>query len=180
MTLLRFLIYLPVFTISTNTSFAQWSRADETTRLTNGADKIWVDEIAPISGGTHRLYLNGDPGVYGNLLVNLNADNMSSSESLLRLSTNSPSSTSAKLLYGTHGSGNPVFDFLASGRLNLLDPMGSFNRALEVRGDEAIWYDSDYFSWGFDGNWNRFARPVTLGGATQPPFRYCVAHNRQL
>lgn len=166
----KFPAYLVIFIACTNASFAQWSRSNETVRLTNGADKIWVNDLAPIGGGTNRLYLNGDPGSYGNVLVNLNADNMSSSEALLKLSANSASSTSAKLLYGTHGGGaNPVFDFIASGRLNLLDPTGNSSRALEVRGDEALWYDSDYFSWGFGGNWNRFARPVTLGGSTEPP-----------
>ena len=42
------------------------------------------------------------------------------------------------------------------------------NLALQVRSDEALWYDDDYFSWGFGGNWNRFARPIRIGDATQP------------
>jgi hypothetical protein len=40
--------------------------------------------------------------------------------------------------------------------------------AIRVRSDEALWYNDDYFSWGFDGSWNRFARPIKIGDATQP------------
>ncbi|NND31679.1 MAG: tail fiber domain-containing protein [Saprospiraceae bacterium] len=40
--------------------------------------------------------------------------------------------------------------------------------ALSVRSDEALWYNDDYFSWGFDGNWNRFAKPIKIGNATAP------------
>jgi len=42
------------------------------------------------------------------------------------------------------------------------------NLAIRVRGDEALWYDDDYFSWGFAGNWNRFAKPIKIGNATAP------------
>lgn len=40
--------------------------------------------------------------------------------------------------------------------------------ALSVRSDEALWYNDDYYSWGFGGNWNRFARPIKIGNATAP------------
>lgn len=42
------------------------------------------------------------------------------------------------------------------------------NLALQVRSDEALWYNDDYFSWGFGGSWNRFARPIRIGDGTQP------------
>jgi hypothetical protein len=40
--------------------------------------------------------------------------------------------------------------------------------ALSLRSDEALWYNDDYFSWGFDGNWNRLAKPIKIGNATPP------------
>lgn len=147
---------------------AQWSRNNETVRLTNGSDKIWVNDIAPIGGGIHRFYLNGDPDNYGNLLVSFNGESMGSTQSLMRLSATAGSNSASTLLSGSFG-GNSVFDIQASGKLNLLEINGNFSRALDIRGDEAIWYDGDYFSWGFGGNWNRFAQPITIGGSTATP-----------
>ncbi|NND07775.1 MAG: hypothetical protein HKN87_15465 [Saprospiraceae bacterium] len=46
--------------------------------------------------------------------------------------------------------------------------------ALRVRGDEALWYDDDYFSWGFDGSWNRFARPIKIGNANTSSSRHSI------
>ncbi len=40
---------------------------------------------------------------------------------------------------------------------------------LKFDDDEALWYDGSQYSWGFDGEWNRFARPITIGGITTPP-----------
>lgn len=34
---------------------------------------------------------------------------------------------------------------------------------------EAIWYNGTYFSWGYGGDWNRFADGITIGSATAPP-----------
>jgi len=35
--------------------------------------------------------------------------------------------------------------------------------ALFVNGDQAVWYDDNYFSWGYDGSYNYFADNVTIG-----------------
>lgn len=158
-------LLLSLFCFSLN---AQWSRSDETVRLTTGTDKIWINDIAPIGGGTNRLFLSGDPSDYGNLLVSFQGVGLSASESLFRLGVNSSSNIGSKLLYGVHGA-DEVFDFNATGRLNLLTTNSNFNRALDIRNSEAIWYDGDYFSWGFGGNWNRFADPITIGGSTPTP-----------
>jgi hypothetical protein len=37
--------------------------------------------------------------------------------------------------------------------------------ALRVNGDEALWYDDTYFSWGFGGAHNYFADEIRIGGA---------------
>ncbi len=43
--------------------------------------------------------------------------------------------------------------------------------AMRVNGDEALWYDESYFSWGFGADHNYFGRPMTIGpfeGSTTP------------
>lgn len=36
------------------------------------------------------------------------------------------------------------------------------------QGDEVIWYNDDYFSWGFGGNFNYFSDDVIIGNRTNP------------
>ena len=48
------------------------------------------------------------------------------------------------------------------GRVNL-NGAGGTGVALEVNGDEAIWYNGTYFSWGFDGQDNYFADWIGIG-----------------
>ena len=55
------------------------------------------------------------------------------------------------------------------GVLNIRDGATTGVTGLNFADDEAIWYDDDYFSWGFGGNWNRFADPITIGSATATP-----------
>ncbi|MCB0685877.1 MAG: tail fiber domain-containing protein, partial [Saprospiraceae bacterium] len=124
--------------------------------------------VAPIGGGANRFYLNGDPDNYGNLLVNINGEGLSATQSLMKLAANAGSNAASTLLYGSL-SGSTVFKFEASGKLSLLDVNGSYYTAMEVRDDQAIWYDGDQFSWGFGGTWNRFARPITIGGNSPTP-----------
>ena len=40
--------------------------------------------------------------------------------------------------------------------------------ALYVAGDEAIWYNGTYFSWGYGGTYNIFADKVAVGGIANP------------
>ena len=61
------------------------------------------------------------------------------------------------------------------GRIDLQDASVG-NLAIQVRGDEALWYDGDHFSWGFDGNWNRIADEVGIGAImSEPAFMLDVA-----
>jgi hypothetical protein len=41
--------------------------------------------------------------------------------------------------------------------------------ALYVNSKEALWYDLDHFSWGFDGLYNYYAKPVLIGGTDNTP-----------
>jgi len=53
-------------------------------------------------------------------------------------------------------------------RLLDFDASTSSNTAIQVRGDQGLWYNGVYFSWGFGGEWNRFADPITIGSGTEP------------
>lgn len=44
-------------------------------------------------------------------------------------------------------------------------------KVLEVLNKEALWFNGDYFSWGFGGNYNRFADGIHIGGVGAPPSR---------
>lgn len=70
---------------------------------------------------------------------------------------------------------NEMGHLVVRGRIDLQDgDVG--NTAVNVNGAEAIWYDGDYFSWGFDGNWNRIADEVAIGAIfTEPAFMLDVA-----
>ena len=39
---------------------------------------------------------------------------------------------------------------------------------LRLKGKQALWWDGTYFSWGYDGKYNYFADPITIGNATKP------------
>ncbi len=45
---------------------------------------------------------------------------------------------------------------------------GAFSQVLQANGEEALFFNGDYFSWGFDANWNRWARPITIGNTLEP------------
>ena len=157
-----------VVLMSTTCLYGQWSRSNQTTRLSNNNDKVYIGLLNPIGGGINRFYLDGDPANYGNTLVHLvSSAGMSSGERILNLATPSGSSSSSRLLSGSNA-GQSVFTFFSSGKLNLLSSDMTASRALDVKGAEALWFDEGYFSWGFGGDWNRFADPITIGGSTQP------------
>jgi hypothetical protein len=60
---------------------------------------------------------------------------------------------------------NGIADF--AGYLNV--KKGSSGAAMYVNGYQAIWYDYNHFSWGYDGSYNFFATPVTIGGTDDTP-----------
>lgn len=162
------LVLLTIMMVSAHLSYGQWSRSNATTRLSNNDDKVYIGLLNPIGGGINRLYLDGDPADYGNTLIQLlSSTSMSSGEGIINLGTESGSHSSSFLLTGKNGS-ETVFSLFSNGKLNLLNSMATTGRALDVKGAEALWFDDGYFSWGFGGDWNRFADPVTIGGSTQP------------
>jgi hypothetical protein len=58
-----------------------------------------------------------------------------------------------------------VADF--AGYLNV--NRSSAGGALYVNNKEALWYDLDHFSWGYDGLYSFFAKPVLIGGSDVTP-----------
>ncbi len=61
------------------------------------------------------------------------------------------------------GADSPTHKLDVGGAINLLK--GSTGKAIFVNGVEALWYNGDYFSWGYGGNKNYFADAVDIGGA---------------
>jgi hypothetical protein len=53
-----------------------------------------------------------------------------------------------------------------SGYINLTK--GSTGSAIFVNGDEALWYNGTYYSWGFGGTYNVFARKTSIGTTGTP------------
>ena len=60
---------------------------------------------------------------------------------------------------------------------NLLNIGVSGSSALKVSNAQAIWYNGDYFSWGYDANWNYFADKIYIGPIpTNPGDNYLVVN----
>ena len=59
------------------------------------------------------------------------------------------------------GTINPAYPLDIAGAVNLNN--GKTGVALRVNGAEALWYNGDYFSWGYGGSRNYFADPVGIG-----------------
>lgn len=139
------------------------------------------DSSAPLGlAGKLQVQANVDNSLqYSNRLVNFVGLNMSSSENVLRLeATLSNSSQNPYLIRGIAdlGSGNSPTNFFVrssgassfNGVMNLLSVNDTEDIALRIKNDQALWYNDDYFSWGFGGNWNQFADGITIGSATPP------------
>ena len=47
-----------------------------------------------------------------------------------------------------------------------------------ANGAEAIWFNGDYFSWGYAGNFNRFADGIHIGGGHKPPYRGLIVDGK--
>ena len=58
----------------------------------------------------------------------------------------------------------PTYMLDVAGSANLNKGLSGLG-ALYVNGDEAIWYDDTYFSWGYGGSYNFFGDKVTIGNS---------------
>jgi hypothetical protein len=64
------------------------------------------------------------------------------------------------------GTSSPDYKLSVTGTLNLSEDLTGSQVALRVMGDEAIWYNDSYFSWGFGGSANYFADKVGIGDSS--------------
>ncbi len=79
------------------------------------------------------------------------------------------------LANGNIGIGNsaPAYQLDISGNANLNKGVVS-GQALLVNGDEALWYNGTYFSWGYGGTYNYFADKVSIGTPAVPGYDLVV------
>lgn len=64
------------------------------------------------------------------------------------------------------GVGSPGYKVDIAGNMNLIN--GLSGQALMVNGDEALWYNGTYFSWGYGGTYNYFGDKVAIGTSVDP------------
>ena len=72
------------------------------------------------------------------------------------------------------GTNYPTFLLDMTGSANLNKGISGAAGALYTNGDETIWYDGTYFSWGYGGTYNYFADKVTIGNAANPGYMLYV------
>lgn len=60
----------------------------------------------------------------------------------------------------------PAYQLDVAGNLNIIN--GRYGDALWCNGSQALWWDGTYFSWGYGGSYNYFAKPITIGNVTNP------------
>lgn len=157
-----------------------------------------VPASSPWSKNGNTLYYNiGSVGI-GNSSPLYRLDIYDDTYSFLRfLNSSSGSSNTDGFIIGTQPSGSPVWIWnyensnihFATNNLNrmiigadgVVNTMGVLNInddgwgvALKVDGNEALWWDGTYFSWGFGGNYNYFADNVTIGVASVPGYNLVV------
>ncbi len=91
------------------------------------------------------------------------------------VSTSSPHNALTILKNGDIGIGTPTpaCKLDVEGTMNLNNGVTS-GIALTCNGDEALWSDGTYFSWGYDAGYNYFHNPVSIGTSATPFYTLVV------
>ena len=170
-------VLLIVSTFTTYKGHTQWTNSSNIVQLNNS------NRNSPVSISDNEEFLAfgklsvlDQPEDFGNAnLVYFAADNaMKSSETILRLRGSAIPSANPRFILGVDSNTSDThFEIFTNGNANFrgrlnLHSTGLTGTILLAQGDEAIWYNGTVYSWGFDGIYNRFARPMTIGSGTQP------------
>ena len=123
-----------------------------------------------------KFYVIAQPDDYWNntLTTLLATSAMKTEETILRLQGSANSGANPTFLKGINSANSStMFEILHNGDANFngrldLQHDGTNGTILRAQGDEAIWYNDSYFSWGFGGSYNQFADAITIGTSTQP------------
>jgi len=140
------------------------------------------DVSSPLTygGGKLRVADDGTNAAFGNVVTFHGLKMRSPSDQILRLNFTRfgpfPEWENMSLIQGVENQTDEKFkidtegDAFFEGSLRLLDLgyAGSSSIAMRVRGDEAIFYNGTAFSWGFGGEYNRFADPMIFGSSGTP------------
>ncbi|HBF87025.1 MAG TPA: hypothetical protein DDX39_00175 [Bacteroidales bacterium] len=121
----------------------------------------------------------------GNVFIGYNAGYSESYSNKLYIENSNADSDDA-LIYGNFATNRvQINNYLGIGEYPsyTLDVAGVTNLnkgltgvALRVNGDEALWYDGTYFSWGYEGTYNFFADKVGIG-QTNPTYKLELPNN---
>jgi hypothetical protein len=71
------------------------------------------------------------------------------------------------------GTIDPNYTLDVAGSVNINKGISS-GAALYCNGDQALWYNGTYFSWGYDGTYNFFNDAVTIGTSVSPGYKLVV------
>jgi len=113
------------------------------------------------TGSTNFDGLKVGYGSYGYLWNYENSDLIFGTNSLERLTIKANGNIGM-------GTSMPNYKLDIAGNLNLNRGISS-GPALTVYGDEAIWYNDTYFSWGYGGTWNYFRNKIFIGSVAADP-----------
>lgn len=157
--------------------------------ITNGYNNVYVGSQAGFnaSTGDNNVAIGngagyGNIGGNGNIFIGNYAGFSETSSNRLYIDN---SSTGSPLIWGDFslnkvningslgvGVVPSVYKLDVAGNVNI--NRGATGVALRVDGDEAIWYDGTYFSFGYGGVYNFFGDKVTIGNSANPGYMLYV------
>jgi len=162
----------------------QWTSDPNQVELNNSNDDKIVsiynpDVLSPAfyGGGKLRVADDATAASFGDVVA-FHGLRMRTNDQILRLNFTRflQENENLVLIQGTENLTDQKFridtegDAFFEGSLRLLDLgyNGTSSTAVRVRGSEALWYDGTAFSWGFGGEYNRFADPMIFGSSGAP------------
>lgn len=174
------IILLVLHTLLLQPLHSQWTTTANVVQL-NSNNLLRPVSVTDVTSNINqgKFHVQGDPSDHFNdWLVYLHADRYASSGNvgaILTIQGDRFSNSDPVLIQGLRQSVTDSASFQISylGNARFLGELdlnydGRVGSAIKVMGDQALWYNDDHFSWGFDANWNRIAKPVTIGSGVRP------------